>query len=85
MRYRQNGEFEAHVVDFSQFTELNVIRAVTTCHKRNRRLLRRARHDPMPTYRRFDFEIPLLRMGATCRRPHPLGARGLPQTGRTSR
>ena len=28
MRHRQNGEFEAHLVDFSQFTELNVVRAV---------------------------------------------------------
>ena len=25
MRHRQNGEFEAHVVDFNQFTELNMI------------------------------------------------------------
>jgi hypothetical protein len=25
VRHRQNGEFEAHVVDFNQFTEPNVI------------------------------------------------------------
>jgi hypothetical protein len=25
MRHRQNGEFEAHVVDFNQFTEPNMI------------------------------------------------------------
>jgi hypothetical protein len=33
VRHRQNGEFEAHVVDFNQFIELNVIRAVAAFHK----------------------------------------------------